>query len=104
MDTTELCPICGKPYHMPGGRSLSITDGQIAGILKHCRAEQPKHTIKKYCELIGISTYTYRLVTHMTLKQSKDIQRVLRIDAELKNENKGDTTYAEQQQYKQQQQ
>jgi hypothetical protein len=97
MDTTERCPICGKPYHSPGGRSLSITDDQIAGILKHCRAEQPKHTIKHYCELAGISPYTYRLVARMMLKQSKDIARVLRIDAELKNERKDGISYAEEQ-------
>lgn len=84
METDEKCPICGKPYHSPGGRSLSITDSQIAGILTHSRAEQPKHTIKRYCELIGISPYTYRLVAHMMLQKQKDIQRVLRIDAELK--------------------
>jgi hypothetical protein len=88
MDITERCLLCGKPFHSPGGRSLSITDKQIAGILRHCRAEQPKHTIKKYCELIGISPYTYRLVARMTLKQPKDIERVLGIDATLKNERK----------------
>lgn len=88
METLERCPICGKPFHSPGGRSLSITDEQIIGILRHCRAEQPKHTIKRYCELAGISPYTYRLVARMTLKQAKDIQRVLRIDTELKNERK----------------
>ena len=97
MDTTELCPICGKPYHSPGGRSLSITDNQIAGILNHCRAEKPKHTIKKYCELTGISPYTYRLVAYMRLQKTKDIERVIRIDAELKNERKDGMNYAEQQ-------
>lgn len=88
MDATERCPICGKPYHSLGGRSLSITDEQIAGILKHSRAEQPKYTIKHYCELIGVSPYTFRLVAHMTLKQPKDIERVLRIDSELNNERR----------------
>lgn len=96
MDTNEKCPVCGKPYYSAGGRSLSITDGQIAGILKHCRAEQPKHTIKRYCELAGISPYSYRLVAYMRLQKSKDIERVLRIDAELKNNEKEDTYYAEQ--------
>lgn len=88
METIERCPICGKHYHSPGGRYLSITDDQIAGILTHSRAEQPKHTIKHYCELNCISPYTYRLVAHMTLKQSKDIERVLRIDSELKEATK----------------
>ncbi len=88
METTEKCPMCGKAYHSPGGRSLSITDTQIAGILLHCRAEQPKHTIKYYCELIGISPYTYRLVAHMTLKLPRDIQRVLKIADELNERSK----------------
>lgn len=83
METTEKCPICGKPYHTGGGRSLSITDDQIAGILNHCKAPEPKHTIKHYCEDIGISPYTYRLVSRMQLKQQRDIERVLRLKAEL---------------------
>lgn len=86
MEATEKCPICGKAYHSQGGRSLSITDEQIAGILLHCRAEQPKHTIKHYCEQIGISPYTYRLVARMLLKQPKDIERVLRLSAGLDKE------------------
>lgn len=86
METTEKCPMCGKPYHSQGGRSLHISDEQIAGILSHSRAEQPKHTIKHYCELNCISPYTYRLVAHMTLKQSKDVERVLKIDSELNKE------------------
>lgn len=86
MDTTERCPICGKCYHTCGGRSLRITDDQILGILTHCRAELPKHTIKHYCEKIGISTYTYRSVVYMTLKQPKDIQRVLAIKSKLDDE------------------
>ena len=93
MDTNEKCPVCGKPYHLPGGRSLSITDVQIAGILRHCRAEQPKHTIKHYCELAGISPYTYRLVACMRLQKIKDIERVMRISSELKE----DLYYADQQ-------
>jgi hypothetical protein len=96
MNTTDRCPICGKPYHSPGGRSLSITDEQIAGILKHCRAEQPKHTVKKYCELIGVSPYTYRLVVYMRLRKPKDVERVLRIGTELQNERKDGMKYAEQ--------
>ena len=83
MDTNDRCPTCGKAYHTGGGRSLSITDEQIAGILRHSRADQPKHTIKRFCEQIGISPYTYRLVACVRLKQAKDIERVLRIDAEL---------------------
>lgn len=83
METTEKCPMCGKAYHSLSGRSLGITDDQIAGILVHSRAEQPKHTIKHYCKLAGISPYTYLLVSHMTLKQTKDIERVLRISSEL---------------------
>ena len=84
MDATERCPICGKPYHSLGGRSLSITDEQIAGILRHSRAEQPKHTIKRYCDLAGISPYTYRLLAYMRLQKPKDIERVLRIGEEVK--------------------
>ncbi len=86
MIDTERCPICGKAYHTGGGRSLRLTDSQIVGILSHCRAELPKHTIKHYCEEIGISTYTYRSVTHMTLKQPKDIERVLAIKNKLDGE------------------
>jgi hypothetical protein len=86
METTEKCPICGKPYHSHGGRSLRITDEQIAGILTHSRAEQPKHTIKHFCELLGISPYTYNLITRMRLKKLKDIERVVRIGEELNNE------------------
>lgn len=86
MKTTEKCPMCGKLYHSPGGRSLSITDEQIIGILNHCKAAQPKHTIKNYCELIGISPYTYNLVARMTLKKPRDLERVLKISEEL-NEN-----------------
>ncbi|CDX01526.1 Hypothetical protein DPCES_1639 [Desulfitobacterium hafniense] len=85
METIEKCPMCGKAYHSPGGRSLGITDEQIAGILSHSRAEKPKHTIKHYCELINISPYTYRLVAHMSLKQPKDVERVLRIDSRIKH-------------------
>lgn len=85
METTDKCPMCGKPYHSPGGRSLGITDTQIAGILSHSRAAQPKHTIKHYCELIGISPYTYRLVACMRLQKLKDVDRVLKIDVGLNN-------------------
>ena len=88
METSERCPVCGKAYHSPGGRSLGITDEQIVGILIHSRAEQPKHTIKHYCELAGISPYTYRLVARMTLKQLKDIERVLRISEALNDERR----------------
>ncbi|OPJ65507.1 hypothetical protein CLCHR_06990 [Clostridium chromiireducens] len=90
MNTTEKCPLCGKPFHSPGGRSLRLTDSQIAGILLHCRAEFPKHTIKHYCEEIGISTYTYRSIVRMTLKQSKDIERVIAIKTALDNERSED--------------
>lgn len=83
MINTERCPICGKPFHSPGGRSLNLTDGQIASILTHCKAPLPKHTIKHFCEDIGISPYTYRLISRMQLKQQKDIERVLRLKAEL---------------------
>lgn len=86
METTERCPICGKAYHTGGGRSLRLTDDQIAGILFHCKAPLPKHTIKHYCEEIGISTYTYRSLVYMTLKQPKDIERVLAIKTALDNE------------------
>ncbi len=82
----EKCPNCGKPYHQAGGRYLSLTDEQIKGVLTHCLAPLPKHTIKQYCELNGISTYTYRLVAQLRLKQTKDISRVLAITAELKKE------------------
>jgi hypothetical protein len=88
METTEKCPMCGKPYHSLGGRSLGITDNQIEGILRHCSAEQPKHTIKHYCEIIGISTYSYRLVAYMRLQKLKDIERVLKINEELNNEGR----------------
>lgn len=79
----ETCPHCGKPYHPAGGRYLNLIDDQILGILTHCLAPQPKHTIKQYCILAGISTYTYRLVAQMRLKQPKDIERVLAISTSL---------------------
>lgn len=83
MIDTERCPICGKVYHTGGGRSLNLTDEQIAGILSHCRAELPKHTIKHFCAEIGISTYTYRSLVYMTLKKPNDIARVLAIKNKL---------------------
>lgn len=83
METTERCPVCGKAYNTGGGRSLRLTDEQIAGILIHYKAELPKHTIKHFCEKIGISTYTYRSIVQMTLKKPKDIARVLDIKAKL---------------------
>lgn len=86
MINEERCPICGKCYHTGGGRSLRLTDEQIAGILLHCNAPLPKHTIKHYCEEIGISTYSYRSIVYMTLKQPHDIERVLKISAELAKE------------------
>ena len=86
MINEERCPICGKCYHTGGGRYLNLTDEQIAGILSHCKAELPKHTIKHYCEEIGISTYTYRSIVYMTLKQPKDIERVLKIKNNLDKE------------------
>lgn len=86
METTERCPVCGKAYNTGGGRSLNLDDDQILGILKHCKAEQPKHTIKHFCESIGISPYTYRLVAYMTLKQPKDIERVIAIKTALDSE------------------
>ena len=81
----DKCPCCGKTYHIQCGRSLSITDEQIASILAHSRAEQPKLTITSYCKQLGISRYTYRLVVRMRLKKSKDIERVLRVQATLNN-------------------
>ncbi|MBC2457161.1 hypothetical protein [Clostridium beijerinckii] len=88
MIDTDRCPVCGKCYHTGGGRSLNLTDDQILGILTHCRAELPKHTIKHFCEEIGISTYTYRSIVRMTLKQPHDIARVLEIKAKLDAERK----------------
>lgn len=86
MINEERCPICGKCYRTGGGRSLRLTDEQIAGILTHCKAELPKHTIKHYCEEIGISPYTYRSVVQMTLRQPHDIERVIAIKTALDNE------------------
>lgn len=86
MINEDRCPICGKCYHTGGGRSLRLTDEQIAGILTHCNAPLPKHTIKNYCEEIGISTYTYRSIVYMTLKKQKEIERVLKIKSELDKE------------------
>lgn len=90
METTERCPICGKCFHTGGGRSLNISDDQIASILSHCNAPLPKHTIKHFCANIGISTYTYRSVVYMTLKKQKDIERVLKIKAKLDGERSKD--------------
>lgn len=82
-DTTERCPICGKAYYTGGGRSLNLSDEQIIAILEHCKAPLPKHTIKHFCESIGISPYTYRLVVSVRLKKQTDILRVVRLKAEL---------------------
>lgn len=83
----ERCPTCGRRYHKADGRHISLTDEQIAAILKHSRTEQPKRTIRDYCKLMGISEHTYRLVAYMRLQQEKDIERVFRIDTKMCNEN-----------------
>lgn len=83
MIDNDKCPICGKAFHTGAGRSLRLTDEQIAGILAHCRAQLPKHTIKHYCESIGISPYSYNLIVRMQLRKQSDIERVLKIKAKL---------------------